>query len=256
MGTTLRSALRHTDVRHCDVVELVPETYECMPFFHHDAEAVLADPRLRCFVDDGRNFLLMRPQLYDVITIDPSPPVHGAGTVNLYSREFIELCRARLNPGGIVCLWVPPWWGSEVRLIMSTFLSVFPNSHAWGGPVAPGIYLLGLGDTAALDTSRFQRDNGNDAILADLREWNECPSLMSVAGLAVMNAAELAAFLDGVAVITDDMPRTEFPIWRSIFDPAYRQLLTAVDLAKHKERMAAQFPGWPAPSAPSADHHR
>ena len=44
----------------------------------------------------------------EMITMDPPPPLFAAGTVNLYSRDFFALCRDRLQPGGVLCVWIQP----------------------------------------------------------------------------------------------------------------------------------------------------
>ena len=112
MGTTFRSMSRHTDI-DVTVVELVPAVPRFMHYYHSDADRVLAQPNTHVVVDDGRNFLLMHPRQFDVITIDPAPPLCSAGTVNLYSEEFCRLCPQHIRPGGVVCLWVPP--AAEIR---------------------------------------------------------------------------------------------------------------------------------------------
>jgi spermidine synthase len=223
MGTTVRSARTHPKVA-IDVVELVPEVYECFPYFHADGPTVLADPRVRTYVDDGRNFRLMRPKTYDVITIDPAPPVWSAGTVNLYTREFFSLCRDHLGPEGILCLWVPPVGVSEMRLILRTYLSVFPNTHVWRSLFGPqvGLYLTGFKTERPLDTSRFRSAAAEPAIVTDLAEWE--PWLGNPANLErlhLADPAQAAQWVEGVPIVTDDHPYTEFPLWRSLFDRAY-----------------------------------
>ena len=68
MGTTLRSAVSYKNL-NCDVVELVGETYDTYNFFHKNGSEILADKRVKHYVDDGRNFLLFTGKKYDVITI-------------------------------------------------------------------------------------------------------------------------------------------------------------------------------------------
>ena len=72
MGTTTRSANTHDDLQ-IHVVELLPGVVECLPYFHADGPELLKRPNVHVTVDDGRNYLLMHPQLYDVITIDLRP---------------------------------------------------------------------------------------------------------------------------------------------------------------------------------------
>ena len=59
-------------------------------------------------IDDGRRYLERTPQQYDAIIIDPPPPVPAAGSSLLYSRDFYELAKQRLRPGGILQQWLPP----------------------------------------------------------------------------------------------------------------------------------------------------
>src|SRR5207245_2572514 len=101
-----------------DAVELVPGVLECFGIFHPDGPAILQQPNVHGVADDGRNYLLMHRRQYDVITIDPPPPLASAGAVNLYSREFVQLCHDRLRPDGVVCLWIPPERASEVKMII------------------------------------------------------------------------------------------------------------------------------------------
>jgi len=234
MGTTLRSALTHSNVR-CDTVEIVPEVYECFTFFHEDGEEILANPRISHFVDDGRNFILMRDKTYDIITIDPSPPLWSSGTVNLYSREFLELCRNRLKDGGILCLWVMPGSFTEVGMILATFQSVFPHTTVWRGPRYPGIFLLGSSELLKIDAERFRRANGNPEILADLTEWNRIvPTPESILGLHLLDPPEFAEFVRGFSIITDDHPYTEFPLWRQHLDETSRLIIDAGVITRWK----------------------
>lgn len=228
MGTTVRSARSHKGV-DVSAVELVPEVYECFPYFHADAADVLADQRVHHYVDDGRNFLQMRPDTYDVIVIDPAPPVWAAGTVNLYTKEFFEICRDRLTADGITCLWVPPMEATEVLMIMKTFLAVFPETYVWRGLGLPypGFYLMGLRQPGPIDLARLDRGNNDQAIVNDLNEWTaEKKEPGMLRNLLVFKPDALARFVSNDAVISDDHPYTEFPLWRSLFNPTYERPLS------------------------------
>ena len=60
------------------------------PWFYSDADRVLADPRGKLSITDGRNFVELSSDRYDLITVDPPPPIESSGTSVLYSREFYE----------------------------------------------------------------------------------------------------------------------------------------------------------------------
>lgn len=235
MGTTLRSAVVYDNLT-IDVVELIPDTYDAFKFYHHDGPQILQRPGVHHYVDDGRNFLLMREKSYDVITIDPAPPIYSAGTVNLYSHEFISLCRNRLNPGGVLCLWVPPGEYTEVRMIMRTFQSVFPHASLWRGSKFPGFYLIGTQHPLRVPLARFRQAFRNQKFLADINEWgNLFPSITAVTNLLLLNESELAEYLEGVPIITDNYPYTEFPLWRWVFDRDSLKVCDAATVFRWKE---------------------
>jgi spermidine synthase len=227
MGTALRSASAHEGIS-CDVVELDGETYNCFKYFHANGDQVLADPRVRHYVDDGRNFLLMNRRTYDVITMDPAPPLWSAGTVNLYTREFFGLCRDHLAGGGIMCLWIPPAGFSEARMIMKTYQNVFPGTWVFGGPHIGGFLMIGSSVQPDTGIARFREALGSASIEADLNEWEERPlTPEAVQSLYLMGPEALRIFTSGAAVITDNNPYTEFPLWRSISDKTYHYTLDA-----------------------------
>ena len=246
MGTALRSAWTHTGVK-CDVVELVGETYDCFKYFHSNADQVFNDPRVRRYVDDGRNFLMMRSNKYDVITIDPAPPIWSAGTVNLYTKEFFESCRGHLADGGIMCLWVPPAAFSEVRMIMKTYVKVFPAASVWRGPRYGGFYMIGSGSLPDTSLSRFREALSDPRVNADINEWEPDPVRPEdIGGLFLLDATMLGYFTAGAHIITDNNPYTEFPLWRGFSDTTSRYQLDAQWLTrwrnKHFPNVTARVP--------------
>jgi spermidine synthase len=87
-------------------------------------------------IDDGRHFLLTTDQTFDAITSDPLDPwVKGAA--NLYTEEFFELVKNRLNPGGVVTIFVQLYEAGleAVRSEIATFARVFPNAVVWANTI-------------------------------------------------------------------------------------------------------------------------
>jgi spermidine synthase len=236
MGTTLRSAVVHENLA-IDVVELVPDTYDAYEFYHRDGPEILKNSRVNHIVNDGRNYLLMHDKSYSVITIDPSPPIHSAGTVNLYSREFIALCKDHLDPNGTLCLWLPQAHYTEARMIMKTFQSVFPHTSLWKGPVCDGLYLIGTQKPVQIPLDRFHHAFENKRFLEDIMELDKSVYSGDVlANLFILNETELAEYLQDVPIITDNYPYTEFPLWRSILDPNRNKYCNPVNVLHWKKQ--------------------
>jgi spermidine synthase len=216
MGTTIRAASRYPGVQ-VTAVDLVPATFATFPFYHRDAPDVMATGRVRLIANDGRNFLLLSPKKYDVITVDPAPPIWSAGTVNLYTHEFFKLAHDRLTPGGVMCLWFPGGTEDEVKSLIRTFADVFPQATIWSGPHKWGWYLVGT--LKPLDWTRFQqrlRQTYADPLLvADLTEYDSAVATpQQVEDLLMWRPDEVRRTVAGAPVISDDHPLTEFPLWR------------------------------------------
>jgi len=147
-GTTAGAASAHP-LETLRVIELVPGMYRGSAFFDHTNYRVLHDPRVRARVDDGRNFLLVTRERYDVIEADVILPWF-AGANNLYSAEYYRLVASRLKPGGIVAQWlhtgIPE---KDYKILLRTFVSVFPNTTLWGG----GSYAVAMPDGIRIDAS-------------------------------------------------------------------------------------------------------
>ena len=232
MGTCLRSAVTHEEI-NCDVVELVGEEYETFKYFHKDAPEVLANKRVHAFTDDGRNFLLMQEKKYDVIVIDPAPPLWSAGTVNLYTLNFFELCKSHLNTNGIMCMWISPESMSDVKMIMKTFYEVFPITNVYAGPQYPGFFMIGGVSDIKIDLNRFKAADQNKTVTNDLNEWGTLfKSSANMLDLKIMNPEDLRKTVESSRVITDNYPYTEFPLWRSKFDKDYAYWFNANDFPR------------------------
>jgi hypothetical protein len=74
--------------------------------------------------------LLLSRSQYDVVSIELSS-IWFAGAANLYNREFYQLVRQRLAPGGVLQQWVQLHRLSELDIatILTTLVDQFP--HVW-----------------------------------------------------------------------------------------------------------------------------
>ncbi len=114
-----------------DIEPLVPQvarTY--LGSVNHD---VLKNPKVRVIADDARHFLLTTTETFDAITSDPLDPwVKGAAT--LYTKEFFDVARQHLNPGGVMTLYVQLFESSPaaVKSEIATFFEAFPEALVFG----------------------------------------------------------------------------------------------------------------------------
>ncbi len=232
MGTALRSAISHEEI-NCDVVELVGEEYETFKYFHNDAEQVLTNKRVHTYTDDGRNFLLMQKKKYDIIVIDPAPPLWSAGTVNLYTSDFFKLCKQHLNTNGIMCMWIPPESMTDVKMIMKSYYVVFPNTTVYAGPSYPGFFMIGGPNDITIDMNRFAAADQTPRVMNDLNEWGVLfKSSANLLDLKIMDSEQLRKNVENAKEITDNFPYTEFPLWRSKFDKDYGYWFNANDFQR------------------------
>jgi len=114
----------------CDIEPVVPR--DVAPMFAKENYNVVADPRTQVILDDGRHFIRTTKEKFDIITSDPIDPwVKGCAALN--TREYYQMCKAHLNPGGIVALWFPLYESdsTSAKSGIATFFEVFPNGVIW-----------------------------------------------------------------------------------------------------------------------------
>jgi spermidine synthase len=127
-------ALARMGYRDVDVAEFAPGIVEAAAQKFTDLnENVLSFPNVHLKVEDGRHVLLTdRGRDYDLITIEIAS-IWFAGATNVYSREFYELARGRLRPGGALQQWVQLHHigRRELESAIATVRSVFPFVSFW-----------------------------------------------------------------------------------------------------------------------------
>jgi len=249
-GETAGAGLLHPGAS-IDVVEIDPTVFGMAPYFAATNHGVARDPRARLVVDDGRNFLLTTAERYDVITAEPMPP-HHAGTVNLYSREYYELARARLRTGGLVVQWLPMHLLTvdESLGILRTVQAVFPETTLWlHGDT--GIIVARRDVPVRLDLPRVARAFAPGALRGAL-EGLGLATPLDVAGLHAMGPDEIREATSAAALVTDDRPSLEFhrlrhPLqeYRGPFNLEQARMMSAIHRRRgdHPAPLAGASPG-------------
>ena len=208
VGSTAKALVDTPSLEHIDVVDISREILELADLAYPDpAQHPLRDPRVRVHVEDGRWFLQTTPRRYDLITGEPPPP-KMAGVVNLYTREYFELVRSRLAPGGIHSYWLPVHELTEddARSILRAYCDVFPDCTLWTGTSLDWM-LIGSND------ARFSRDEA--AFTAQWRDPRVREELENVAlerpeqlgATFLADADQLRAWIADADPVTDDFPK-------------------------------------------------
>src|SRR4029077_20036750 len=153
---------------------------------------VILNPKVHVEIDDARHFILTTPQRFDAVTSDPLDPwVKGAAT--LYTKEFFDVVKDHLNPGGVVTLFVQLYESSTeaVKSEVATFFQAFPNGVVFGNTNNGGGYdlvLVGQLGTMKIDV---------DAIEKRLQQPEYAPVAQSLHEIGFNSATELFSTFAG-----------------------------------------------------------
>lgn len=101
-GATAREVLRHRSVEKCIMVDIDEDVVKfCKEHLPENQEA-FADKRLEVIIEDAKVVLEEAKEKFDVIIMDLDDPLEGGPCYQLYTKEFYEMCKSKLNPGGIL----------------------------------------------------------------------------------------------------------------------------------------------------------
>jgi spermidine synthase len=175
-GTTVGTLAAYPFDR-IDVAEISPAiTFAAGTYFADVNGGVLGDPRVRLLHEDGRNALLVSTDRYDLIGIEITS-IWFAGAANLYSREFYEIARSRLAPGGVLQQWIQMHHirrrdlASVLATVRSAFAHVVLYAHGNQGILVAAEHPPVFSLSRAKDLDRrpaVKRLLGEDASLAGL----------------------------------------------------------------------------------------
>jgi len=216
-GVTAGTFVSYPDIKKiviCEIEPLIPQAAD--RYFGRENNEVLREPRTTIVYDDARHFILTSRDKFDIITSDPIHP-WVKGTSTLYSKEYFELVKAHLNPGGIVTQWVPLYESDvdTVRSELATFFDAFPHGTIWGNDIAGQGYdtvLLGQSEPAVAGMDQMQQRLARPdyrAVSDSLREvafWSATDLLGTYAG----RASDLRGWLDHAQINHDLNQRLQY----------------------------------------------
>jgi spermidine synthase len=212
MGTTHRSALSWGI--SSTVVELVPSVPQVYGYFHTDGPGLLQSPQSHLVIDDGRLFLERTSEMYDVIAIDPPPPVEAAGSSLLYSKEFYTLIKRHLRPGGILQQWLPTGGEPVVQSSIAKALKQsFPNVRVFVSVMDYGFHFLASMSPIPPTTASTLASRMPASAAADMVEWGPESSPERQFALALSKefpVEQMIQLYPDAPAMEDDRPVNEY----------------------------------------------
>lgn len=104
-GATLREVLRHRCVESVVMVDIDPEAVAaCRQHLGEFHQGAFDDPRVQVVHDDARAALERSDTAFDVVIVDVTDPLAGGPSYRLFTREFYQIVRAHLQPGGLIAV--------------------------------------------------------------------------------------------------------------------------------------------------------
>jgi predicted membrane-bound spermidine synthase len=208
VGTTASALTDLPDLRSLEVVDVSSDILDMgAVVFTDPARHPLRDPRVRTHVEDGRFFLQTTSGRYDLITGEPPPP-KMAGVASLYTREYFELVKDRLNPAGITTYWVPAYLllEDEAAAIIRAFCEAFEDCSLWSGFHRDWILVGSRGGIAPVTREHFSRLWTLEPPRSELRRIG-VDSPAELAALFMADADALRELTARTAPLVDDHPR-------------------------------------------------
>jgi hypothetical protein len=213
MGTTFRSSLSWGI--HVTAVDLVPSVPKLFWYYHPDAPELLRSPLARVVIDDGRRYLDRTPDKFDLITIDPPPPLSAAASSLLYSKEFYAVAKKHLKPHGILEQWLPSYSGDPLlrSSIAQAIKLSFAHVRAFRSIEGWGVHLLVSDWPIPQRTAQDLAGKLGANAATDFVEWGPEATPLDQFNLLLnneFNVDSIVAVSPTAPVLHDDRPTNEY----------------------------------------------
>lgn len=209
MGLTSHSITQHGV--QVDAIELSKGVINAaQTHFKHINENIFENRLFNYKLNDGRNHILMTQTKYDMISTGIIHPLVSAGSSNIYTEDFYKLCKRILTEDGVMCQWVPlhrlP--ESHFKMIVRTFIHVFPETTLWYKYTPDFVILIGTKDPLTINYKDFMKR----AQIPSIHEGLAVDDLdgMSLLDSFMMGPKAVREYVGKGPIHTDDRPRLEF----------------------------------------------
>jgi spermidine synthase len=152
-------------------VEIEAEVLRGAKYFLEQNHNVMESAGFYLILNDARDHLHTTRRKYDVISTDVTN-LQYKQNASLYSREYFRLMKRSLAENGIACAWIPikAIYEDELRILMRTFLDVFPYASLWFMDHAETSFgiLIGTPGPVRFDLRRFKKAYAVPEVRRDL----------------------------------------------------------------------------------------
>jgi len=193
------------------IVDICPGVFEAGEFFQEINRRSYAHPRLRKVIMDGKNFVKLTGERFDIIMNDSTYP-GTTGSSALYTYDHFRACRDRLKPGGVLSCWVPlDLTLGDFQMIARSFQAAMPHASLWmvNNCLNKHAVLLATVEPTQLDFRRIRRIMERPEIADDLAQIN-VHSAYDFLDCLVVGDADLRQLAGTGPLHTDDTPYLEF----------------------------------------------
>jgi len=172
-GGLINEILKHS-IRKIDYAELDPLLIEMLKKYPSGlTQKELSDKRVNIINKDGRFFVKNTPNKYDIVLIGLSKPA-DLSTNRVFTQEFFTLIKKRLNPDGILALYLPgslTYLSSELRDLNASILNALKSTYS-SVRIIPGDYNMFLasdsGDVMNVNSNLITQRINQENIKADI----------------------------------------------------------------------------------------
>jgi spermidine synthase len=206
LGFTVESLIQ-PEIDTVDVAEICTGVIKSGLVMNEWNNAALKHPKVHTYLEDGRELLFKTLNRYDIIT---SNAVHPRLSNNIYTQDFYDLCRNRMNKGGIMCQWATPNWLNEVefKAQVKAFINAFKYCQLWYINEYT-IILLGSEEPININYTMIAERFKNAKVKEDLRNINMTEPFEFVSQFSIERNV-LMKYCQDAPSNTDDFPIVEF----------------------------------------------
>jgi spermidine synthase len=231
-GITVGSLALYDELQQIDVLEISESVRNFAPKFDSANGGASHSPKVAWQLEDAYRFLIETPHTYAIIASEPSNPWVG-GVERLYSRDFYDVVKRKLAPGGVYAQWFHAYSISPetMAMVLRTFGSSFNDVHLFER--GSDIILLGANDPIDTEALYAMRERFQRSVISDdLKDVG----ITSLDGLLKREAWIPWEGVSRAPVHTLDKPKLSYSAGRDFFFDA------EVSLASFA--FAPQYKGW------------